>query len=352
MSSDLDLLAGFESELAGLAHPAAAVPPDAPSFNLDDFDRYLLFTSGGKDSAACLLHMLELGVPRSKIELHHHRTDGYEGSSLMDWPCTDSFVKAMARAFDLPLFFSWKQFGIEGELLRENCGTAPIVFTRGDGTLVTMGGERSKPNTRRKFPQMSANLNVRWCSGVSKIDVASRMLINDPRFTEGKTLVITGERAEESSNRARYAVFEPDRADNRHGRKPRWIHHWRPVHEWTEKQVWAIMKKYQLAAHPAYFVGLSRASCRHCIFLGSNAWATMREIDPDGFARIAAYEVEFGVTIHRTRSVVEQADRGTSYAPDPFWAKVAMSKEYTLPIFMDPWILPKGALAENCGGPT
>jgi 3'-phosphoadenosine 5'-phosphosulfate sulfotransferase (PAPS reductase)/FAD synthetase len=48
-------------------------------------------------------------------------------------------------------------------------------------------------------------------------------------FRDGKTLVVTGERAEESPNRARYKVFEPHRADNRHGRRViRHVDHWRP----------------------------------------------------------------------------------------------------------------------------
>jgi phosphoadenosine phosphosulfate reductase family protein len=348
VSSDLDLLAGFEAVLAG-TQPMQAPPSEALAFCLDDYDRYLVFHSGGKDSMASLLHLFELGVPKSKIELHHHLPDGAEGSDLMDWPCTESYVRALGDALGLPVYFSWRVNGFQGELLRENCGTAPITFTRGNGSLVTMGGERSKANTRRMFPQQSASLMVRWCSGALKTDCASRMLINDPRFTEGKTLVITGERAEESANRAKYKQFEPDRADNRNGRVPRWIDHWRPVHQWQEKQVWEIMQRFSICGHPSYHAGWGRASCQFCVFSSKNAWATLREIDPVRFERIAQYEEEFGVNIHRKLSVREQANRGTSFFPDPFWIEVALSKEFTLPIFMDPWVLPAGAYGENIG---
>jgi len=68
-------------------------------FNLDDapdprdrygspdllsYDNYLVFFSAGKDSVACVLHLLEMGVPASRIELAHHRVDGAEGSDLFD----------------------------------------------------------------------------------------------------------------------------------------------------------------------------------------------------------------------------------------------------------------------------
>lgn len=355
MSKDLDIFGPLVEGTAPLMTAALAqfgASPTSHQFipDLDEYERIVVFHSGGKDSMACLLFLLDQGVPRSRIEIHHHDIDGREGgSSLMDWPVTRSYIEVMGCELGIPVFFSWKQGGFEREMLRDNCGTAPITFTRGDGTLVTMGGERSKANTRRKFPQVSASLQVRWCSGVLKIDVASRLLVNDPRFTEGKTLVITGERAEESANRAGYAVFEPDRSDNRLGRTPRWIDHWRPVHAWKECEVWALIEKHRINPHPAYHVGFGRASCMNCIFGSSNQWATIREIAPIHFARIAAYEKEFGTTIHRKLSVNEQADRGTCHPTAHQWKEVALSTEYTPSFFIDPWVLPAGAYGESCG---
>lgn len=346
----LDILAGLAQ-----ATPARVDKTDdgpisfeAPC-DLAEYDRFVVFFSGGKDSVACVLDLIDRGVPRERIELHHHVVDGCEGSNLMDWPCTHSYVQAFGKAMGLRVLFSWKQGGFEREMLRQNCGTAPVVFTRGDGQQVAMGGERSKDNTRLKFPQVSANLAQRWCSSACKVEVGARLLINDPRFTLGKTLVVTGERAEESPNRARYATFEPHRTDNRHGRTSRWIDSWRPVHGWSEKQVWEILERYRINPHPAYHIGFGRASCMCCVFLGPDHWATVRDIAPLHFQRIADYEKSFGFTIHRTRSVIEQADRGTSYSPDPFWVTVAMSTSYTESIFTDHWVLPRGAFGDNSG---
>ena len=48
--------------------------------------------------------------------------------------------------------------------------------------------------TRGIFPQTSPDLRVRWCSPALKIDVLAAAIRNQPRFLDGRTLVITGER--------------------------------------------------------------------------------------------------------------------------------------------------------------
>jgi len=76
----------------------------------------------------------------------------------------------------------------------------------------------------------------------------------------------------------------------------------------------------------------------------------MRVIAPAQFQSIVTYEREFGVTIHRSKTVVELADAGSPYAAlDPKWVAVANSREFTEPIFIDPWILPPGAFGEAVG---
>ncbi len=325
------------------------------NFNAFDYDRYIVAFSGGKDSVACFLHLIQLGIPLEKVELWHHRIDGHEGSNLMDWPVTDDYCRKFAKAFGVPIYYSWKTEGFEGELLRENRKTLPNRFEYpAEDSIVEcglVGGVRGKDSTRRLFPQVTANLSQRWCSAYLKIDVASAALNNQKRFHNKRTLFITGERAEESTARAHYAVFEPHRCDARNGVKKRWVDHWRPVHSWGEPQVWDIIERANVLPHPAYRLGWGRLSCMFCIFGSDNQWKSAHEVDPQRVQRIIQYEQEFGKTIHRKLSVIERISKGVAHCKD--WDReliaLALSDTYTESIFAEEWELPIGAYGENAG---
>jgi 3'-phosphoadenosine 5'-phosphosulfate sulfotransferase (PAPS reductase)/FAD synthetase len=330
--------------------------------DLSSYDRFVVAFSGGKDSLALLLHLIEQGVPREKIELHHHDVDGH-GRNFMDWPITASYCRAIAQHFGVPIYFSWKEGGFEREMLRADCPTAPIKFETPEGTIVTCGG-RGPNGTRRLFPQTSANLSVRWCSAYLKIDVLAVVIRNSPRFEFTRTLVLTGERAQESSARAKYATFEPHRTDLRPNcsddRLPsvkparRWVDTWRPVHAWDEREVWAIIERHGIIPHPAYVLGWSRLSCRQCIFGSANQWATIRYLYPEAFEAVAVREEESGKTIQRTMSIRQQADRGQVYEAAkrfPGLAALANGTVWPGPVTTNIWNLPAGAFGE-AGGPT
>lgn len=336
---------GPEPATVGLA------PKTTP--DLDDYDRIVVFQSGGKDSIACILHLLEQGVSPDRIELHHHDVDGREGSALMDWPVTRSYCRAFANALGLKLFFSWKVGGFEREMLRQESRTAPIAWESIDGSIRQAGGDAGKLGTRRRFPQVAADLRVRWCSSYLKVDVGARVLTSEDRFRHGKTLAVTGERAEESSARAKYCGYEPDRSDNRNGaRVQRWIDHWRPIHQWKEAEVWDILARHRINPHPAYWLGWGRTSCLSCIFGSANQWASVRHVAPEAFERVARYEEEFGCTIHRKLSVRQLADKGTPYEMDPAMVALAMGEIYPDNLILVPegtWRHPPGAFGESTG---
>tara|TARA_R110001583_G_scaffold190021_1_gene353891 strand:+ start:4804 stop:5820 length:1017 start_codon:yes stop_codon:yes gene_type:complete len=322
--------------------------PSEP-FDPSDYDRYVVFFSGGKDSIACVLTLLETGVDPGLIELHHHIVDGQEGSALMDWPVTTDYCRSFAKALNLPIYFSWREGGFEREMLRDKSLTSPVCFETPNG-IVKIGGTRGSLGTRRKFPQVTADLSRRWCSAYLKIDVGAALLVNQERFREGRTLVITGERAEESSARAKYRLHEPHRTDRRNGRRvQRHIHQWRPIHHLSERDVWALIEKHRICPHPAYYCGFARASCLSCIFGSKNQWATLQAFMPGHFERVAKYEKEFGLTIHRTMSVEQQALAGTPYPISDTNLKLAMDEIYRGQIYTDHWIMPAGAFGENCG---
>jgi hypothetical protein len=326
----------------------AAAPEVIP--NLDSYEEIIVAFSGGKDCLASILFLLELGVPRSKIHAHHHLVDGREGSTLFDWPCTEGYCSAVCAALGIAISFSWRRGGLEQEALRNDCATAPVMIPDEYVGHRPIGGD-GPSGTRLKFPQQSADLSVRWCSSVAKISCMDAWITNDPRFRDGgRRLVITGERAEESPNRARYKVFEPHRSDLRQGiRYQRHVDHWRPVHVWTTSDVWAIIERHRVLPHPAYFLGWGRCSCRCCVFGSNDQWATVRAIAPEQFAAVVHREREFKVTIHRKRSVEESAALGTPYATDAQWVVIANSNRFAIPVIVNDWQLPAGAYGESCG---
>lgn len=317
--------------------------------NPNVYDHIVVYFSGGKDSLACLLHLIEIGTDMSKVELWHHDIDGREGERLMDWPVTPAYCQAIAEAFNIPIYFSWKMGGFEREMNRCDSLTAPTKFETPEGEILQVGGTSGKKSTRRRFPQVSADLKVRWCSAYLKIDVGAAAIRNQARFDHSKTLVISGERADESPARSKYKIFEPDRTDNRDGKKSRHVDRWRPVHGWDEAQVWAIIERFRVNPHPAYRLGWGRVSCLHCIFASNNQCASARVVDPSGFKRIELLEHDFDSTIHRKLSYEERANKGDAYLMDFITIAEAMAYEWDYPVFVEDWVLPAGAFGESCG---
>lgn len=351
MKRDSELAALIE-EMYGMEEaPALPVAAHAPveEVDLHSYAIYVVFMSGGKDSIALLLFLLEAGIAPDQIELHHHLVDG-DGENFMDWPITSAYCQAIADHFGIRLYNSYRVGGFEGEMLRENGLTGPVAFDSEDGTRKVMGGNRGKPNTRMQFPQVTADLSQRWCSSSLKIDVGARVICNETRFLNNRTLVLTGERAEESTSRAKYAKFERYRADRRDSKKlRRHVDVLRAVHDWPEAKVWDIMRRHRIRPHPAYQIGFSRVSCRECIFDGPNEWATIKLHFPPSFNKVSGYEKRFNKTIHRTRTIEQTASMGVPFQCDAALVALADSTVYTESIVMDDWQLPQGAFKKGCG---
>lgn len=326
---------------------------NAPCPDLRSYDTIIVAFSGGKDSIACLLSLIEAGVPRTRIELHHHDVDG-QGPSFMDWPSTTSYCRSVARALEVPLYLSWKAGGFLREMLRDGAATAPIHFEAPNGSVQSVGGQ-GPPGTRLRFPQVSADLRHRWCSAYLKIDVMAALVRAQARFLQQRTLIVTGERAAESRARAAYATFERHRTDTRGSpRRPRHLDHWRPVHHLREQDVWTMMRRHGIVPAPAYRLGWSRLSCLACIFGGPDQWASLRAIAPAWFERIAAYEDRLGCTIQRHCGIRALADRGRPYlaaVTQPDLARQALSASWAEPVRIASahWRLPAGAFGHSAG---
>jgi hypothetical protein len=327
--------------------------PNPKATMLDDlssYDRIIVCTSGGKDSLACTLYLLDIGIPKDKLVLWHHDVDG--GIPFMDWPVTRPYVRALAQALGLHLELQWRVGGFHDELMRDGRRTNDVQYECG-GKIVTLPTRGGKPSTRRKFPAKAASLMTRWCTAYLKIDVMRRVLNNHPDYRQGKFLVITGERREESANRARYLNVEIHPCD----RRDRQVTWWRTVIEWREEQVWEIIERHRILPHPAYWLGFSRTSCFGCVFCTADQWATVREVSPERFARLVELERELNHTIDNKLTLTQLADRGTSRVPDEIetekWIRIALEGDIRpSDMIVDQWHLPAGAFTGAAGGPV
>lgn len=288
--------------------PPSAKPDTTELLPFDEYDYIIVSFSGGKDSMACYLHLLDLGIPADRIELWHQAVDGEPGVAkrLWDWPVTEAYCKAFGEAFGSPMLFQWKIGGYLGEMLKVDAQTELSQFETLDGDIMTSARGDADFGTRMHFPLPTKDLSKRWCSAAAKIDVSHKVFTTDPRFQVPgvKALFITGERREESGNqdgklklvgRAEYAEFERHRKTTKgRGRKPgRRVDQWRAVLGFEEDEVWDLIKKYRVRAHPAYYVGWSRVSCLPCIFGDEDQWATVRDIQPHIFNELRDYEEMF-----------------------------------------------------------
>ncbi|TSE05233.1 phosphoadenosine phosphosulfate reductase family protein [Aquimarina algiphila] len=331
---------------------------------MKDYDKYIVAFSGGKDSIACFLNLLDQGIPKEKIELWHHLVDG-ANDILFDWEVTEDYCRQFAKHFGVEIFFSWKEGGFRKEMNRQDSLTSPthfeVPFTEYDNEtdyltndfdypIRKVGGTRGKKSTRRKFPQIGADLKTRWCSAYLKIDICATAIRNQKRFNGKSTLLISGERGEESAARAKYNVLESDRADLRNGKCQRLVDRARPIRDWKENQVWEIIERYGVVVHPCYYLGFSRCSCKFCIFGNADQFKTAFYISPNEGKQLIAYENNFGYTMKRSETLEQFIEKGEVYNSVNNVNKVwATSKIYLGAIITKNWVLPSGAYGESCG---
>ncbi len=322
--------------------------------DLHDYDKYIVSFSGGKDSTALLLYLLDNDVPKERIELWHQEIDG-RGRTLFDWEVTPDYCRKLGEAFGIPVYFQWKAGGFEREMLREGSLTAPVCYELPDRSIIQTGGTRGKPSTRRRFPQPSPDLRTRWCSAYLKIDVCATALRHDERFQNIRTLVLSGERGEESKQRASYAILEPDKADLRKGRIPRYIDRFRPLRDWKEQKIWDLLEKYRVRPHPCYFMGFGRCSCKFCVFGNCHQFASAACVSKMQFETLIRFEKDFGYTMKRDTDLVTLIRKGMPYESiTRELAKLATSYEYNSSVLVpnnEMWQLPAGAFLK-CGGPS
>lgn len=405
-------------------------------FPLEEYDLIIVLFSGGKDSLAAYLYLLELGVPKTMIQLWHHDIDGGHPSRRMDWRCTQNYCKSFAEAEDVPYLVSYRKNGFFGELYRIGSSEACYWIDPETGehiqcrtskkyqecerikeqALPDMEEQLARYGYRWKFPAKRGDLSTRWCSAYLKIMVADSVISNldkmenierqlervggqrqkfpskssphSGRWCSGalkmqvqdcvtsnldttrsgkKILVVSGERRGESGSvtingvtgRAGYNEMEIHRtnADSPRGRTHRTVHTWRCVIDWSEKDVWEIIKRHRVRPHPCYRAGWSRCSCAQCIFSTPKHFAGIKELYPEEYASLRKDEEILGFTIDNNCGLDEFVGQAQScvYHGDARAIHSLLTGEYSVDdVYLkdgEKWLYPAGAFHGAEGGP-
>jgi 3'-phosphoadenosine 5'-phosphosulfate sulfotransferase (PAPS reductase)/FAD synthetase len=303
--------------------------------------------SGGKDSVAMVLYLLELGIPKERIHLHHHDVDGNSYRPIFDWECTKDYCRAFAQAFGLKLFISYREGGIYREINRENQPKGDVYYQiEPDGEYQIARAKADKLNTRLMFPAVQSDIRYRWCSATAKIEVLRTVTSWSEAYQKG-CYVLTGERRAESTARSKYDYQEVYHTSN----KNRPIQQLRIILDWSEAQVWDILKRWRVQPHPAYMLGWSRCSCKICIFSGPNIWATVNEIDKPRIEMIDMTEKKINHTLYHKLTILEKVAQGTAMKVNKYWLR--QSIKFTVPIIVPEnklWKIPVGAFSMEKSG--
>lgn len=336
---------------------------------LEEYDLIVVLISGGKDSVACYLKLIELGVPKEKIEFWHHDIDGGHPTRRMDWKCTQNYVKALADAEGVKLRVSYRVNGFFGELYRIGA-SEPIEWIDPDTgeikqcklssnylkcrKLKEQATEEMEEllkqyGYRMKFPAKTGDLSRRWCSAYLKICVADTVVSNLDRLGEleelggkrhkfpakggthsgrwcsgnlkaavqdsvtanleetkhdKKILIVSGERRGESAGRSKYNEMEIHRT-NATAKAHRIVHQWRCCIDYSEKDVWELLKRHHINPHPCYRIGWNRCSCMMCIFSTPRLFAGVKELFPDDYASLRHDEEVLGFTLDNKKNLDE-----------------------------------------------
>lgn len=349
---------------------------------LEMYDLVIVLISGGKDSIACYYKLLELGVPKSKIEFWHHDIDGGHPSRTMDWRCTANYIRSFAEAEQIPLRVSWRKNGFFGELYR--IGASELIEYVDPETgeiyqcppskkymecqklkvaaISEMENKLAEFGYRMKFPMKSGDLSRRWCSAYLKIMVADTVLRNMNSVAANltktrmdiKLLIVSGERRGESVGRSKYNEIEIHRT-NAVSKHYRTVHQWRPVIDYSEKDIWEVLKRHKVNPHPCYRAGWNRCSCAMCIFSTPQLFAGIRELYPKEYALLCQDEKVLGFTLDNhcdLETYIGSAD-SCVYHGDKEAIQSLLTGEFPVEsvYVKDKWKYPVGAFHGAAGGP-
>lgn len=212
--------------------------------------------SGGKDSQAMTVRLVEAGIPRDQLLVVHATLGDVE------WPGTISHIRKTT-------------FGL------------PLVIARARRSFFEM------VRARGMFPSP----RYRQCTSDQKRGPIERelrrFLAANPRFG-GQVVSAMGMRAEESAARRCRPAVRLNACNSVAGRT--WLD-WLPIHGLSRREVFDTIAAAGQEPHWAYGAGMSRLSCSFCIMSSLADLQCAARLRPDLLSTYIALEDEIDHTL-------------------------------------------------------
>lgn len=331
--------------------------------DLCSYDRIVVNSSAGKDSQAMLDRVVEMaddaGICRCRLVVLHCDLGKSPNGHDIEWPGTKELAEEHASHYGLRFIVAKR--GVQGFLEKvEDLEHWPRPSTRyctsffkrdqGQKVMTQVADEVRKGflgeiADRGKWPSQAQ----RYCTSYYKRDPANTAmtgLANEARgFLEqveyrgmwmshgqryctskfkqqpGASAVVHlahevrsagkrvprllqcfGFRAQESPRRKKMPTFANDK---RTTNTRKHVDVWLPIHDWTTEQVWGRIRAAGTKHHYAYDLGMTRLSCRFCIFAPKNQLLISARANPELFAEYVEVEKRIG---HKFRMELALAD--------------------------------------------
>ncbi len=226
--------------------------------------------SGGKDSQALYAVMTQL-VPADQIVVVH------ADLGIVEWQGVQDHIKATI--------------------------THTLNVVRSVKTLLQMVARRHA--TRPEVPSWPSSAH-RQCTSDLKRNPIYKFIRNDMK-ARGVTLAanVTGIRAEESTGRAKQAVWQINKTLSVAGRE---VHEIKPIHGYKTAQVFLEIKLAGQQPFWAYAAGNSRLSCVFCIMGSKNDLQNGARHNPELARKYIELEKRTGYTMFHGQSLAEKLE--------------------------------------------
>ncbi|MFI1201698.1 phosphoadenosine phosphosulfate reductase family protein [Streptomyces sp. NPDC020883] len=309
MSAQLTLFAGTApattKKRARRIHPSVPEAPATrvPTALLRLADWILLNSSGGKDSQAMASHVCALAA---KLGLLHRVVIVHADLADVEWGGTRKLAEDQARRLGVR-FEVVKAEG--GDLLARTVARFVKLKEKAEKEARDEGRDPATAKIAPAWPSSSA----RWCTSDLKRGPIRKLMTRlvaelGDLGRPVRILNCMGQRAAESAPRAKLTPVEVDRPASNGKRH---VTTWRPIHSWTDVEVWKEIARSGLPYHEAYDWGMSRLSCSFCV-LGCEADVVLAaRLRPKKAAEYVAVETKVGADFKHglsMRQIVERAN--------------------------------------------